>query len=376
MRKVCIVISNLNIGGAELSMYKILFELKNDFNFIVVSLSQGGLLNKDLEKLGIKIYSLDFRNHFLKSVWRLYYVLKNEKPDVVHTWMYHSDLIGGILAKFANIKLIIWGIRNTDLIKGTTVITRLIGMVNAVLSYFIPDKILVVSNSSMIKHSKLKYCTRKMTVIPNGFSSTKKISQKESILFRAQLGFEPSSMLIGSVGRFNEYKDHRTFIEAALILLDLVEGTYNLNFLIIGKNVDNPFLINLIQGTPYVNRFHFFDEINYINKYYSILDIFCLHSISEGFPNVLAEAMLMGCICVSTDVGDSRIILNDDQRIVPPQSPILLAQKIFETISLNKIEKEEIISRNVNRINTTYSLQRMKESYLKIYNQSYEKTKY
>ena len=111
-------------------------------------------------------------------------------------------------------------------------------------------------------------------------------------------------------------------------------------------------------------------ETNYINKYYSILDIFCLHSISEGFPNVLAEAMLMGCICVSTDVGDSRIILNDDQRIVPPQSPILLAQKIFETISLNKIEKEEIISRNVNRINTTYSLQRMKESYLKIYNQS------
>ena len=271
MRKVCIVISNLNIGGAELSMYKILFELKNDFNFIIVSLSQGGLLNKDLEKLGIKIYSLDFRNHFLKSVWRLYYVLKNEKPDVVHTWMYHSDLIGGILAKFANIKFIIWGIRNTDLIKGTTVITRLIGIVNAVLSYFIPDKILVVSNSSMIKHSKLKYCTRKMTVIPNGFSSTKKISQKESILFRAQLGFEPSSMLIGSVGRFNEYKDHRTFIEAALILLDLVEGTYNLNFLIIGKNVDNLFLINLIQGTPYVNRFHFFDETNYINKYYSIL---------------------------------------------------------------------------------------------------------
>lgn len=370
MRKVCIIISNLNIGGAELSMYKILCELNNDIEFLVISLSKGGVLSKDVEKLGIKIYCLDFKNYFYKSIFSLFNILKIEKPNVVHTWMYHSDLIGGIIAKLANVKFIIWSIRNTDLIKGTGFSTRLIGFANAIFSYFIPNKILVVSNSAMIKHCKYKYCSRKMVVIPNGFSPPIKIySHEENILFREQLGFEDSSVLIGSVGRFNEYKDHQTFIKSALVLLNLVEKSANIHFLIIGKNVNNASLHTIIQETPYVDRFHFFDETNYLNKYYSILDIFCLHSISEGFPNVLAEAMLVGCVCVSTDVGDSRIILNDDQRIIPPQSPILLAKKLLETINLNKIEKEEIKSRNAERITTTYSLQKMKESYLKIYNQ-------
>ena len=70
-------------------------------------------------------------------------ILKNEKPDVVHTWMYHSDLIGGLFAKLCNVKNIFWGIRNTDLIKGTTLGTRLIGFINAGFSYIIPKKILM-----------------------------------------------------------------------------------------------------------------------------------------------------------------------------------------------------------------------------------------
>jgi len=369
--KVCIVISNLNIGGAERSMLKIVSELSNEIDFIVISLSPGGALVDDLEKLGINIYSLDIKNTFFISVKNMYLIFKDERPDVVHTWMYHSDLIGGLVAKIANVKHIVWGIRNTDLMKGTGLITRIIGVINAIFSYFIPNKILVVSNSALIKHTNYKYCSRKMVVIPNGFLTPAKLfSQKGNNLFRNQLGFHSSSILIGSVGRFNEYKDHRTFIEASLILLDLVGSSYDVNFLIIGKNVNNNFLHNLIRESPHFDRFHFYEETNNLNKHYSIFDIFCLHSLSEGFPNVLAEAMLMGCLCVSTDVGDARIILNDDERIVPGQSPILLAKKLFETINLKKIDKDKIKLSNIQRISSSYSLQKMKESYLKIYNQN------
>ena len=37
--------------------------------------------------------------------------LRKSKADVVQTWMYHSDLIGGIIGKIAGIKNIFWGIR-------------------------------------------------------------------------------------------------------------------------------------------------------------------------------------------------------------------------------------------------------------------------
>lgn len=371
-QKVLIIISNLNIGGAEMTMYKTIVLLKNDIDFIVFSLSTDGNLSKRIKEEGIKVYNFELSKNFIRTLKNLYLLIIAEKPDIVHTWMYHSDFFGGIIAKIAKVKCIIWGIRNTDLIKGTNFSTRIIGLINAILSYFIPNKILVVSNSAMIKHKSIGYCSTKMIVIPNGFSHLDSgLSFVEKIKFRKYLKLPETSILIGSVGRFNQYKDHATFIKAGMKLLDMVQPDTEITFLIIGKNVNNPFLKGLINKSNYEEKFKFFEETNDINKFYSIFDIFCLHSISEGFPNVLAEAMLMGCVCISTDVGDAKLILNDDERIIPPKSPDLLAHKLFETINLSKNEKDIIGLQNTRRIISNYSIESMKKKYFNIYTNNY-----
>ena len=68
----------------------------------------------------------------------LYRIIKKEKPDIVQTWMHHSDLLGGIIAKFAGVKKIFWNLRIAELNSSIKLNTRLIIKICTLLSYIIP----------------------------------------------------------------------------------------------------------------------------------------------------------------------------------------------------------------------------------------------
>ena len=64
----------------------------------------------------ISTYSLNFPNGRIKltGLHKLYKLIKQIKPDVVQTWMIHADLIGGLTARIAGIKNIIWGVHHNS----------------------------------------------------------------------------------------------------------------------------------------------------------------------------------------------------------------------------------------------------------------------
>ena len=96
------IITGLSIGGAEMMLFKILDRIDRDrFLPYVISLTTKGDLGSRIETLGISVDALGLKPaqfelaQFLKLVKRL----SDVKPHIVHTCMYHSDLLGGLAAR-------------------------------------------------------------------------------------------------------------------------------------------------------------------------------------------------------------------------------------------------------------------------------------
>tara|TARA_Y100000591_G_C21849848_1_gene711000 strand:+ start:487 stop:1614 length:1128 start_codon:yes stop_codon:yes gene_type:complete len=368
MISVLHIITGLKIGGAENALYRLVtnFE-KENYTHRVISLTSGGTLLKQFEEAKVEVTQFDFKKNPLKQFWKLSIYIKSLKPDIVNTWMYHANIIGGIAARFAGIKKIIWGLRTTDANKGSKIFTKVIRRIGGFLSYPIPKIIICVADAAKQSHIKIGYSAKKMIIINNGFDIYDlKFREKSRQNFRTELGYKPNHVVVGSVGRFNKAKDHRNFIKAAGIA---AKKNSNIRFLIIGKGISkkNKELFDWIKTENIQKKINLMEERTDISICLSSMDVFCLHSSREGFPNALAEAMLVGLPCVSTNVGDVDLLLNDIGIVVKKEDSFSLAQGILKLVLLDHKEKEAIASRSRKRICDNFSIKEICNQYESAY---------
>jgi glycosyltransferase involved in cell wall biosynthesis/SAM-dependent methyltransferase len=317
----------------------------------------------------IKLSTNPFR---ILRLLHLYFLLRKIKPDIVQTWMYHADFLGGIIARIASCRKIIWNIRNTDFLTDAFASpwTWLMLKLSALFSRFLPSTIVVVANEAKSNHARLGYAEDKMFVIPNGFDANvfrPDDDARKSV--RKELGLSNDRILIGSVGSYNFYKNQKLFVETAL---SLCADFPNLCFVMVGRGVDeeNEELSALVQGSSFTNRFLMLGERMDVPRIFNCLDLFCLHSISEGFPNVLGEAMATGIPCVATDVGDAGYLLGDTGKLVPPNNQKLLAAALRSLIRLSCEERAQMGARSRQRIMNDFTLAMTNQRYLELYQQS------
>lgn len=370
------IITGLNDGGAEAVLYRLCkHDSKN--KHIVVSLLDLGKYGTLLEDIGVKVYVLNFQNKkniFFGSI-KLFKILKELKPDVVQTWMYHADFIGGIISKIAGMKKIVWGVHHTNLLKGQSKQgTLIIAKINAILSKFIPDKIIYCAEKSREAQEEIGFCKSKGIVIYNGYEVNDfYLDENLNILFRNEFKIE-NDFIIGNVGRFNPQKDHMNFIVAS----SLVSKKYqNVRFVLVGTDLDesNNIIVNKINELGLKEKYLLLGRRDDIKVVMNGMDIHVLSSsFGEAFPNVLNEAMACGTPCVTTDIGDAGLIVGDTGWVVSAKDPEALADAIIKAI----IEKQTTIDswekRRENcreRIVNNFSIEKMSEAYNNAWNSKY-----
>src|SRR5690606_33307187 len=251
MKKIVHIIIGLNVGGAELMLKRLVLhsQKKGNFHHEVISLTDLGLIGKDLREAGIRVYTLNMSS--LLSIFSIYFslrkLLKEIKPDIVQTWMYHADFIGGLVAKSLDIQKIIWGVRTTDVTQGGSRLTVGLRRICAKLSYSVPTHIVCAAHVSKDVHIKVGYDASKMYVIPNGFELDKLVATEEDRnRIRQEVNIPEDAIVVGSVGRFNIVKNQKFFVEVAR---ELVKTNPELIFMLVGRNntVDNHELMGWLR---------------------------------------------------------------------------------------------------------------------------------
>ncbi|MFC5458357.1 glycosyltransferase family 4 protein [Massilia niabensis] len=367
-RHVLHVITGLEVGGAEMALYRLILEFRGSayIHTVIALTSEGGMRPRFTES-GIQLIVLDVRHSPVSQLVRLYRLVRSLRPDIVHTWMYHADFFGGLAARIAGIRNVIWGLRTTDVDGGCARATSVVRQLCASLSRRVPQTIVCVAEAARRSHSLIGYDQDRMVVVGNGFDlSALTASQAERHGLRAQCGFGADDIVLGTLGRFNLDKDHANFVQAAG---QLARRHDRVRFLMVGKDLDsgNTELMRWIDETGYADRFVLLGERKDAAVCLSAMDIFCLSSRTEAFPNVVGEAMAMGLPCVATDVGDVAVLMADTGVLVPKANPDALAQGVAQLLARGPDYRRQLGERARERIRATYTMACVRQQFELIY---------
>lgn len=369
------IITDFNDGGAQALLYRFITSDKKNVHR-VISLMTVGWYGDRLSELGVQVDSLNMPKSRLtwSGLTKLYRLIRQSDPDTVQTWMYHSDLIGGLMARLAGNRSVIWGIHNSNLDRDKTAMTtRLTARACAMLSGNIPQKIISCAEESSRIHIALGYKKQKMVVVANGYDVSEFSPKSESrIELRERWKIAENTTLFGMVGRWDPQKDHANLIGA---LGQLKANTVSpWHCVLIGSNLseDNQILMTLLDRHGVKDRVTLLGVRNDIPAVMNALDLHILSSAGEAFPNVVAEAMACGTPCIVTAVGDAGIIVGETGWIVPPGDSVQLGNAMSdamkEMLNSTQWKQRQIAARS--RIQENFNLQIMADKYNDIWSRS------
>lgn len=370
------IISGLGQGGAETVLYRLVTAPTQHNKNSVISLGDADVFGPQLEAAGIPVYCLGMKGPFafLSGLFALRRLLKRLQPDVVQTWMYHSDLIGGLIARLAGINNVVWCIRNSgENLHRSSWKSRAVAWVCARLSQIVPTKIVSCAESAARRHKQWGYAATKFKVIPNGYEFSQWQADPEArARVRNELGLSEHSLLIGAVARWNPLKDHANLLSA---LAKVAKRYPELRCVLIGEGLDssNAALMNVIKQSNLEANVLLLGRRNDVPDLMAALDVHVLSSNAEGFPNVVCEAMATEVANVVTDVGDAALIVGEQGVVVPPRNAEALAQGILSIVEdLHSDQDKKRRRKGRDRVIHLFGLATMVHSYDELWRSTIE----
>lgn len=345
-REVVHIITGLQIGGAERMLAKLLAAVdREQYSALVISLTADGPVASEIRALGVPVAALDMPAGRLtiKGLLRMARLLRASRPEIVQTWMYHSDLVGGVMARLLTKASVIWGIHQSLDSERSKRHTLATARACAFVSRVVPDAIVSCSHDLARVHVEMGYDATKVCVIPNGFDLFE-FQPRPNVRakFRRDLGMEESAILVGLIARYDPQKDHAMFVRAAAEVASQQGDTH---FVLCGTKVDsdNAVLVGQIADTAFPERFHLMGPRVDVSAIIAALDVLALSSLfGEGFPTVIGEAMACGIPCAATAVSDTGYLVGDTGRLCEPGDVSGLAEAICALVGLDADEREAL----------------------------------
>jgi glycosyltransferase involved in cell wall biosynthesis len=141
-----------------------------------------------LHEAGVEAHCLNMPQGRItfSGLWSLFKLVRKLKPEIVQTWMYHADLVGGLIARMC-----------------------------VFFSYIIPKNIVFCAQKAYKVHSELGYSKKKLKIVYNGYDiETFDVNSESRSLINKEFNLKQNIDLLAMVSRFHPFKDHENLIKA------------------------------------------------------------------------------------------------------------------------------------------------------------------
>ncbi|WP_430813437.1 glycosyltransferase family 4 protein [Carboxylicivirga sp. RSCT41] len=319
-------------------------------HYEVIGISSGGdSLCAVEENEGIKTYAVNMTRRIsplrdLKALVKLYRIIRNEKPTIVHTHTPKAGILGMVASYLARVPVRIHTVAGLPLMEATGAKRILLENVEK-LTYRCASK--VYPNSAGLSdfiNSKSFCIPDKVKVIGHGssngidtsFFSQDEVTEETLAAIREKYSIPESAIVFCFVGRIVGDKGINELLAA---FVKIHEKHPNSRLLLVG-----PFereLDKLSDESEQLIREHegviWTDYQTDVRPFFSLSDVFTFPSYREGFPNVVMQAGAMKLPCIVSDINGCNEIVKDGVNglIVPPKEVESL-YRAMETLFLNE----------------------------------------
>ena len=322
--KVLYVIATLDPAGAERQLVSLATHLdRTRFDPVVCCLTRGGPLESQLSDAGIRKIVLGKKFKVdLAAVLRLSRLIRRERADIVHTWLFTGNAFGRAAALLAGGCAIVGSERSVDRWR--------------TLAHVVVDRVLasrtakIIANAEAVKRFYVeseKIPARKFVVVPNGLDMEPFLEARPWPL-REELGLPPDAHVIGCVARLEEQKGIEYLLRAARVVTAEWPRAV---FVVAGGGPKEAELRAMALDAGLGERFRFLGYRDNVPSLMAAFDVFVLPSLWEGLPNVVLEAMAAGCPVVATDVGGAGELIahRESGWLVPARDPQAIADAVL-----------------------------------------------
>ncbi|MFC1808514.1 glycosyltransferase [Candidatus Omnitrophota bacterium] len=293
---ILLLSTTLDQGGCEKMVYELVRGIDKDmFRVIVAALIGEGPYGKKIKAEGVDVHYLKMKGYLDVTVFkRLEYLIRDYNITLIHSFLFHANIIGRLAAHFNKVPHNISAVRTME--RGA----------HWHLIFDILTKAFVefeLTNSELVRLFMVKKTfsnPEKIRTIHNGIFCNEIPLVEEQAKLKRELGIEEGQLVVGTVGCLEVAKGHDMFLKIAKCI---VRKRDDITFVIVGEGRLRKKLerkIKLMRLKKKVILAGFREDAV---KVMSFFNVFILTSRWEGFPNVILEAMSQKVPVISTDVG-------------------------------------------------------------------------
>lgn len=365
-KKILIIITKSNWGGAQRYVYDIAVNLPKDNFDIVVAHGGKDILHEKLRNNSIRAISLKSLNRDISlkddlfTFKEVFELIRAEKPDILHLNSSKMGAIGAFIGRLLFVPKIVFTIHGFAFNENRSTLSKKVLKMIYFFTILLSHKSIAVSEMILKQCKDWPLISKKMIIIKNGINKIETINKdvsrddlKKKLPALANKNLE-KNLWVASVGELHHIKGHIYAIRAIADITDIsyvIFGNGELKFEL-KKEIDLLGLSNRVILAGYAKD---------IAKILPAFDIFLFPSLSEGLPYALLEAGMIGIPCLASNVGGiPEIIKNGENGLLfTPKDSDSIKEALLKFKNLNNEQKEEFSRKIKEKISLDFSLEKM-----------------